>query len=353
MAGAIEDLIKSDPFGSDSSLFERAMLECFSFHYENCMFYRNFCGKRANKLEEIPWMLVTALKHYPMLSTDDAVLTLTSSGTSGQKTEISLNEASLNNLRTIAEKIYGGMGLVDKREEVNYLCFTYDPEYARDVGTAWSDKNNLSFTGVNEVFYALKWNGKSFYFDRKGAIEQLRRYSLEDLPVRILGFPAYIAETLAGFRESCGRVDLGEKSFVLPGGGWKGKKGEMPKDLFRGMIRDVTGIPEENVRDCYGLAEHGIPYVECEYGNMHVPLYSEAEVIDPLTLKVCSHGEKGLLHLMSPYNLTSPYLSILTTDYGTMEENCPCGMGRPYIDIAGRAGIKKHLGCAVSALQYM
>ena len=352
MNGAIDEIIGRQPFESDPELFERAMMECFSFHYEHCELYREFCDRRAERLTDIPHIFVPVLKRYPLLSVDEAevMLTLTSSGTTGERTKLFLNRGTLENLRTIAEKVYGGMGLVNKTERVNYLCFTYDPDHAKDIGTAWSDKNNLTFTEVNDVFYALKWSGRGFYFDKKGAIECLRRYSEERLPVRILGFPAYMVKTLKTFSELYGSVDLGEHSFVLPGGGWKGKRKEMRKDRFRTMIRDVTGIPKENVRDCYGLAEHGVPYVECERGNMHVPVYSEARIIDPITLEESS---EGLLHLMTPYNLTSPYLSILTTDYAILKDGCACGIDRPYIEIQGRAGVKKYAGCAISALQYL
>lgn len=349
MVGAIDKLISKSPFDADAELFERAMMECYSFHYEHCEPYRKFCGRKAERADDIPYIFVPVLKRYPLLSVDesDVVLTLTSSGTTGEKTRLFLNRKTLENLRTIAEKVYGGMGLVNKEEKVNYLCFTYDPDYARDIGTAWSDRNNLTFTRVNKVFYALKWSGRGFYFDKKGAVECLLRYSEEKLPVRILGFPAYMAETLKDLGRT---LDLGERSFVLPGGGWKGRKREMSKKEFRKMIEEVTGIPEENVRDCYGLAEHGVPYVECRKGHMHVPIYSKVRIIDPVTMEESS---EGLLHLMSPYNLTSPYHSILTTDYGVLKHDCTCGIDTPYIEITGRAGIKKYAGCAISALQYL
>jgi len=350
MAGAIDRLISKPPFDTDNELFERAMMECFSFHYERCEPYRIFCGRKAERADEIPYIFVPVLKRYPLLSVSDVVLTLTSSGTSGEKTRLFLDKKTLENLRTIAEKVYGGMGLVNKEEKVNYLCFTYDPDHAKDIGTAWSDRNNLTFTRVNKVFYALKWSDRAFYFDKKGAVECLLRYSEEKLPVRILGFPAYITETLKELKALGKALDLGERSFVLPGGGWKGRKREMSKEEFRKMIKEVTGIPEENVRDCYGLAEHGVPYVECRKGHMHVPVYSKVRAIDPITME---ERAEGLLHLMSPYNLTSPYLSILTTDYGVIKHGCTCGIDTPYIEIKGRAGIKKYAGCAISALQYL
>jgi phenylacetate-coenzyme A ligase PaaK-like adenylate-forming protein len=350
----VDRLIEKEAFVDDTGLFEKAMLECFNFHYDHCEPYRKFCGKKASNLEGIPPILVTALKHYELLSVskEELALTLTSSGTSGQKTKLFLTGKSLDNLKKIAEKVHGAVGLVNKEETVNYLNFSYEPEHAKEMGTAWSDRNNMTFTKTNQVFYALKWNGRSFYFARNDAVETLKRYSEEGLPVRLLGFPAYMVKALRSFRKKYGSVELGERSWILTGGGWKEKKGEMKKEKFRQMVAEILGMPPENVRDCYGLAEHGIPYVECHNGRMHVPAYSRVEVIDPVTLEKCERGEIGLLKLMTPYNFSTPYLSILTTDWGRMGKGCSCGIESPWIELAGRAGIKKHAGCAVSALEY-
>ena len=344
----IEKLMEKEAFETDDALFERAMLECFRYHYNNCHQYQLLCHTA------IPYILVHALKYYELLSVpmDEVVLTLSSSGTSGQKTRLFLNDVSLVNLKRIAEKVYSGVGLVDKEQIVNYLCFSYDPKYAKDVGTAWSDENNTSFTKVNDIFYTLRWNGKDFFFDMEGTIERLKAYEKSGLPVRVLGFPAYIYAVLKTYKKRYGRLNLGDESYALIGGGWKGKK-ELDKEKFRIEISEVLGIPEQNIRDCYGLAEHGVPYVECEYGKMHIPIYSKVLVRDPITLEQCKAGEVGLLHLMTPYNLTTPYLSILTTDYGLVKNDCDCGIDRPYIEIKSRAGLKRHRGCAISASDYL
>ncbi|HIH97828.1 MAG TPA: acyl-protein synthetase [Thermoplasmata archaeon] len=357
MQGYIDKLVEKKAFGADDELFNNAMLECFEFHVNNCLHYRKFCEKSlpVKTAGDIPPILVTALKHYALLSVpkEEVVLALTSSGTGGQKTRLCLNKRSLENLQKMAENVHAGMGLVNKRQEVNYLCFAYDPKYARDLGTTWSDKNSTSFTKVHEIFYALQWNGKDFFFDREGTIEYLKRYAEEDLPLRILGFPAYIFNALEELKKVHGSLNFGKESYVLSGGGWKGKKGAISKERFRKELSETLGIPEENVRDCYGLAEHGVPYVECSKGNMHIPIYSKVIVRDPLTLKRCKEGEIGLLQLMTPYNLTTPHLSVLTTDYGTVRSDCDCGIETPYIKIKSRAGLKKHVGCAISALDHL
>jgi hypothetical protein len=97
------------------------------------------------------------------------------------------------------------------------------------------------------------------------------------------------------------------------------------------------------------MVEHGIPYVDCEYGHLHVPIYSRAHVFDPLTYEIKDYDEEGLLTLFTPYINSYPSISLLTTDKAVVKNDCPCGRG-PYIDLKGRAGKVKHKGCAIVAL---
>jgi phenylacetate-coenzyme A ligase PaaK-like adenylate-forming protein len=101
------------------------------------------------------------------------------------------------------------------------------------------------------------------------------------------------------------------------------------------------------------MVEHGVPYCECEHGNMHVPLYSRVYVRDPGTLEILPHGETGIFHLLTPYLNSFPAPSLLTTDLGRLVERCPCGRNSPYLQIIGRGGVKKHQGCALAALKFL
>ena len=121
------------------------------------------------------------------------------------------------------------------------------------------------------------------------------------------------------------------------------------------MIRLSTRakIPQQNVRDLFGMVEHGIPYVDCEHGNLHVPIYARARVLDPESLKSLEDGEVGLLHLMTPYLSSYPSISLLTTDKAVIDNNCPCGRPGKTFKILGRAGLAKHKGCAIKALDLL
>ena len=100
------------------------------------------------------------------------------------------------------------------------------------------------------------------------------------------------------------------------------------------------------------MVEHGIPYVDCENGNLHIPNYARVYVRSPYDLSLRSRGEKGLLHFLCSYNFSYPAPSLLTTDYGRVA-TCDCSMGGDILILEGRAGVSQHKGCALKALELL
>src|SRR5690606_32736260 len=115
--------------------------------------------KRSEQIPEIPYFFVTCLKYHQVKSVpdDQVVLTLRSSGTGGQTSAIYLDRTSLRRIKRVVRHIYSDLDMVDEIR-TNYLCFTYDPEVAKDVGTAFSDKLLTGLTRVNHVCYAIIWD---------------------------------------------------------------------------------------------------------------------------------------------------------------------------------------------------
>ncbi len=286
-----------------------------------------------------------------------AALTLTSSGTSGQSSRIVLDAGSLGRVRLSAGKVYAALGMADKGRRTNYLCMTYDPRQAKDLGTAFTDELLTSFTARAEVHYAIRRppGGGPFRFDLEATLEALRRMAESGLPLRVLGFPAHVLFTLRAWRER-GRPDLrlGRRSWVLTGGGWKGHAGDaIPKPVFKAEVSRWLGLPAANIRDLYGLVEHGIPYVECRRGRMHVPDYARVVVRDPETLRPLPRGRRGLLHLMTPYLTSFPSFSVLASDWGSLSARCPCGIPGETLSLHGRAGTAPAKGCAITAAELL
>ncbi|MCM2350882.1 MAG: hypothetical protein NDI69_12740 [Bacteriovoracaceae bacterium] len=360
-----ESLLLSDPFDFSESakkLFLNSFKENALHHYKNHEFSRKLWDKLGfhpdslkteDDLATVPGTMVHLFKEHELCSVprENLVLTLTSSGTGGQKSRQFLDQQSLNNVKQLALKIHQSLGMASERE-YNYLCFTYDPAVANDLGTAFTDELLTNFTGKKEVYYAIQFNSvtNEFVLNEEGVVATLKRFAASGVPTRILGFPALIYEVIEKHHL---KLDLGEDSWLQTGGGWKGKADkEIPKQEFRKFIKNHLGIPETNQRDLFGMVEHGIPYVDCEKGNLHIPNYSRVFVRSPFDLSLRAKGERGLLHFLCSYNFSYPAPSLLTTDYGRVG-TCDCGLGTDILILEGRAGVSKHKGCALKALELL
>lgn len=358
-----DKLLESDPFlfsPENRSLFVESFKENALFHYEHHEFTRKFWDKMGFHPEQIkseadlmnvPGTMVHLYKEHEFCSVprSELVLTLTSSGTGGQKSHQFLNEKSLDNVKKLAFNIHDALGMSSKKK-YNYLCFTYDPTIANDLGTAFTDELLTNFTNKNEVYYAIQFDKEKndFVLNEEGVIDALKRFQASEFSTRILGFPALLFEMIEKYNI---QVNLGEDSWLQTGGGWKGKADkEIPKKDFRIFIEKRLGIPQENQRDLFGMVEHGIPYVDCQKGNLHIPNYARVYVRSPKDLKVLNKNERGLIHFLCTYNFSYPAPSLLTTDYGRIG-SCDCGIGGDILILEGRAGISKHKGCALKALE--
>lgn len=356
-------LFETNPFEfslENKKVFLESFVENAQFHYDHHPLIKGLWDKSKispqdikteKDLEKVPAVMVHLFKEHELVSVpkEELVLTLTSSGTGGVKSQQFLNQESLNNVKRLAYQVHHFLGMTDDRA-YNYLCFTYDPAVANDLGTAFTDELLTNFTKKNEVYYAIQWDEKAgdFVFNEQGVVETLKRFSESKIPTRILGFPAFLYELIEKYDL---HLNLGEDSWLQTGGGWKGKADkEIPKMEFRQFIKKHLGIPVEHQRDLFGMVEHGIPYVDCEKGNLHIPNYARVYVRSPFDLSVLPKGERGLLHFLCSYNFSYPAPSLLTTDYGRLG-SCDCSIGGETLILEGRAGVHKHKGCAIKALE--
>ena len=359
--GRLDRLFGSDPFDftpAARQLFVESFAACADIHYQGNRFFRGLWDAAGLKpamiraeddLLRAPPIMVNLFKEQELMTgpAEDIVLNLTSSGTSGQKSQIFLNQDSLNRVKKLAWQIHASLGMTSD-DEVNYLCFTYDPRVATNLGTAFTDELLTSFTRKKEVYYAIQWDEKKgdFSLNVPGVLDALRRFASQKNPVRILGFPAHLYKVI---KDHDVHLTMPLDSWIQTGGGWKGfVSEEVPKHQFRHFMATRLGIPESNNRDMFGMVEHGIPYCDCSRGNLHVPNYARVFIRSPRGLKILAQGETGLIHFMCSYVTSYPSISLLTTDYGRLG-SCDCGLGGATLEIIGRAGVQKHKGCALTA----
>ncbi len=354
-------LLDSPPFlfnSHSSEMFLASLREMATHHYEKNPFFRFYWKKKnihpqdlqsEEDLKKMPFLLVNLFKNHEMYTgaKEKIILTLGSSGTTGQRSLIHLDEPSLLNVKKLAYNIHNALGMTSQ-QKYNYLCFTYDPRVANDLGTAFTDELLTSFTDKNEVYYTFQHNGNDFIFDQMACVEKLKEFEKSQYPTRILGFPAFLYQLIEEHKLS---LNLGENSWVQTGGGWKGQaEKEIPKKQFRKVVSHALGIPQENIRDLFGMVEHGVPYVDAYDGRLRIPNYARVLIRDPISLEVLPNGQQGLIQLICTYNSSYPAMSLLTTDWG---KKISCEQYGDVLELCGRAGISKHKGCALKALELL
>lgn len=361
----VDKLITSEEafnFSKDNEeKFVNAMIENYKFQLtkqpyikymaENKCFNINDV-KSIEDLEEMPMLFVGSMKIHEFCNYDKSELgaIFTSSGTKGQKTQSFFDKESLVRLETLSYNAFKSMGFTSNIP-VHYFLFSYEISKANNVGTSWSDDQVIKLAPSKSIHWMIQWNEdkKEFEFDSEKWAKTFIELSKE-APVRLLGFPAFMYKMVEDIKRLKGNIKVDKNSFIIAGGGWKNHLGKsMELVEFMDYMEENIGIPRKNIRDTYGMAEHGVPYCSCKEGNLHVPIYSKAIARDPITLDKLSYGQEGLLQLMTPYNVAQPNLSILSTDLAIVDKECPCGMKGDYIRNIRRGGINKHKGCAIAA----
>jgi len=350
---------------SSDYLFFEAMKENFEFQYNQHEYFRYLCkrsdfGKNELNCYEdifrIPHLFVGTMKihSFKSVNTSEISMILTSSGTAGQKTQAFFDADSLRRLEALSYSAFKAMGMVSDTP-VRYFVFNYDRTKAIDVGTAWSAEQKTKLAPSRSIQWTIQWNENinDFEFDVDKWTEEIVSIK-RDEPIRFIGFPAFIYKLIDNVKKKYPEFKVHPESYVFAGGGWKNHSGEpLSHKEFSQFLSDVIGLPAENVRDTYGMAEHGVPYVACKKGYHHQPVFSRIVVREPLTGKILKDGEEGMLHLYTPYNTAHLNFSVLSTDMCVLETDCDCGIPGTFISSIRRGGIRKHKGCAIAAQEIL
>lgn len=344
-------------------LFTDSMREMAAFHIAHSPVYRGICEQHGFKPEDvrshedivhIPHIFVSAFKEHRLTSVPDEeiYLTLTSSGTQGQKSQINLDRISFDRQAGMRRLIVRSLGLTSE-EPVNYLVFSYALDIAGDRGAAHTFNVYTSFAPAADKHFALRADATGQpSFDVDYTLATLTRYAESGLPLRVVGFLAFSFVTLKEMQKRGMRLQFPPQSLLITGGGWKSHTGETVSfEQYAELVHERLGITPDRIRDFYGMVEHGVPYMSCGHRHFHVPVFANVAAINPGTLAACEPGEVGLLKLQTSYIRSAPSISVLSTDLGHIASDCACGIPGDYITLAGRAGVSKHAGCAISASQ--
>ncbi len=353
-------------YSATEQLFIDSVREMFAYQRAKSQIFDGICNQYGFNIDDIktesdilriPAVFVTAFKERKLLSVpeNEIVKTFTSSGTTGSKSQINWDKISMARQAFMRSSIVESYGLAAYDEEVNNLIFSYAPTVSGSRGAAHAHNSYAQFARGRETFYAIaadKYGEPEFRLEE--GIKALERFAASGLPLRITGFPAFGYMTLNELDKRGIRFQFPADSVLFSGGGWKNYSGKtISYPEYVELVNRVLGIGADRIRDVYGMVEHGVPYITCEHGHFHIPVYSRVCAVSPHTMEILPDGETGLLKLVTPYIRSTPALSLLSTDMGYVESNCPCGREGKYLVLQGRGGVKKYAGCGISAAQLL
>jgi len=294
--------------------------------------------------EEIPMLPVGLFKDMDLISIpgNKVFKTMTSSGTKGQTVSRIYLDRDTANYQQRALANIGG----DFWGEVRL------PLLVLDSPDVLKNRNLFSARGAGILGFSIFSSRICYGLDQDMNLDTERIQQFLDRytgkRILIFGFTyiiwKYFYQALA---KSVQKLDLSE-GILIHGGGFKKLEDQsVSAHEFKERIREVSSIKE--IHNYYGMAEQtGSIYMECPKGNLHASLYSDIITRRSKDFSVCSHGEKGIIQVLSPLALSYPGHSILTEDEGIIlgEDDCPCGRLGKYFKVLGRIHQAEIRGCS-------
>ncbi|MBN2222224.1 MAG: acyl-protein synthetase [Vallitaleaceae bacterium] len=344
-------------------LFLNAIRESVLHHQTHCRVYDELLTlkgfsvayiKNIDDIPKIPPIPVDYFKIHEIKSIKDEEIEIhaTSSGTSGQKSQVFLDESTV---RLGTKMIFKSMSYHKMISLIptNYLLLGYEPEAGQQMGNVKVLLGMTRLAPAKEKVFAIRQLGDSPHIDFFGIIKALKRYEKQRLPLRIMGFPAYLYLLLKTMDEmNMKPLKFHRKSLIFTGGGWKNyNQLAISKDELYDLIEKKLSIPRTNCRDFYSAVEHSVAYPECCNHHMHVPIWSRVLIRDVKTLEPLGFDKLGFLNFISPLVSSMPLHSVLMGDLAVLRDgtHCGCGITTPYFEILGRAGTSTSKSCVTTA----
>ncbi|MCE5343604.1 MAG: acyl-protein synthetase [Eubacteriales bacterium] len=319
-------------------------------HAERCPAYARMLSAAGvspdtvTSFEQLPPLPVRLFKEFDLKSVPDEALakTVTSSGTTGQQVSrvyLDRETAALQSrvLAKIMQSTLGGARLPMIIVDSPATLQNRDRFTARGAGIL-----GFSLFGREKV-YALN---EAMELDVSGLHAFLARHEGET--IFLFGFTFIVWQYFyAELRRSGAKLDL-RNAVLVHGGGWKKLADQaVSRAQFHDALRDVCGI--ERVLDYYGMAEQaGSIFMECEYGHLHAPAWSDVLIRRPRDFSLAYIGETGLVEVISVLPRSYPGHVLLTEDEGVLlgEDDCPCGRKGKYFTVLGRVRHAETRGCS-------
>lgn len=350
----IEEILDIEPFslanGEKRIMLTKFINQLTRHHYHNSPEYKKMLDglsidlNHDLNLEQIPFLPVRLFKLFDLYSVDknDIIKTLTSSGTTGQLvSKIFLDRQTANMQTKILTKIVSTI-LGSKRL----------PMLIVDSDAIIKNRQMFSARGAGIVGFSMFGTQLTYIldFEMNLLVEKITEFVEKNKGqnVFIFGFTFMIWQHLI---ESCKKLNIYfdlSNATIIHGGGWKKlQSSNITNNEFREMLKKYLNITK--VHDYYGMVEQtGSIYIECEFSNMHAPVYSDIIIRRTSDFSVADNNEIGIIQLISILPLSYPGHSILTEDEGVIlgVDNCKCGRLGKYFKILGRLKSAEIRGCS-------
>jgi phenylacetate-coenzyme A ligase PaaK-like adenylate-forming protein len=351
---SITEILKIAPYSlgkkEKEEMLNPFLTQLSRHHYDNCPAYTKmmdgigFNYKKDYNYKELPFLPVRLFKMLDLLSVekDEVVKTMTSSGTSGQAvSRIYLNKNTASNQTKVLAKIVSSF-IGNKRV----------PMIIIDTEAVVKNRNLFSARGAGIIGFSMFGSKRIFALNENMElnteliVEFLEKH--KNVQIFLFGFTFMVWQHFyKQLVEKKIQLDL-SNSVLIHGGGWKKLVNEsVSSNDFRNKLKAVCGI--NKVHDYYGMVEQtGSIYMECEYGHLHTPIFSDIIIRREHDFSIAEIGEKGIIQVLSVLPNSYPGHSLLTEDEGILlgEDDCSCGRLGKYFKIVGRLKNAEIRGCS-------
>lgn len=356
------------PEADSDADFVHAMRDLTRWHQQRSAWYAQLLDvhridvdalQTMQDVQALPTVHANFFKMHEVLSVPSSLvaLHLTSSGTTGQKSQMFFDAFTIGNARRMVDDVMAARGIVST-QAANYIVNAYEPYEGLRVGTSNTNQYLMRYAPPAQVVWSLRAVGQGKHeFDVFGVLAALQAYAQDDKPARIIGFPAFLHFTLQRM-EALGMapLQLPAGSCVIFGGGWKGHADQaIGKEALHQRITQWLGIPSASIVETFGSVEHSVPYVDCQAHHLHAPRWSRVLVRDVRTLEPVPDGQPGFLSFLSPYITSAPAHSVVMGDMAVRHPagSCSCGRATPWFEVLGRAGTSSNKSCAAAAAELL
>ncbi len=350
----VEKLLDMKPYSltteEKKNLFLSSIREAINFHYKNSVEFRKLCDNKAFSpqsdylLEEIPYLPVSLFKKFHLKSVDekDIFKTVYSSATTGDSPSI-ISLDRITSLRQTKALIAIVSSFIHEKKD--FIVMDSD-----DASIGGNDiKSRVS--AIRGFIPFMK--SINFILNKNLQLDPSKIKNIDfGKTYCIFGFTwlihNVIEQNMDNREVKTLLTDL-KDPYVIHIGGWKKLRDiNMSKDKLYQNICDFFHTTNNRIIDIYGMTEQlGTVYPECEYGNKHVPLYSEILIRNTVTLENEGIGKSGFIQLISPLPRSYPGISILSDDLGHIVgiDDCPCGRKGKYFQFDKRSEKAEVKGC--------